>query len=366
MVNEDLTKYYNNINNLNFSELWKGEYYEKFSSDLNTLMSKLNTIVDLINKYNQIMELKASYEQLIQELNLKYDALNSCDLLTDEGKKAYESISGEIRVLESNRENLRNTILGQLNQLTNTNCEIGEMMVLGTVNNMEANTVLTTGIRDTSGFKYMLNPDEVYDSFKKVKKIYQGGYIVDVLDGNTREEKQQLFEDAMNSVLEQYTGREATVNSVLVSTALFAEKGYKLRYTHEYSDRVSVPVNNNEQFVRGLDCCSYVSWAVNKGTPEPFEWGGVGKLHQITEEVSFENLLPGDILTHVESGHQNRGHVLLIIENCPSEQKLLIAEENEASFRMTEQTFAECQYCYKGGSLEKYYTGEKVHKRGEI
>ena len=92
-----------------------------------------------------------------------------------------------------------------------------------------------------------------------------------------------------------YSGREAVVNSVLASLQLASDKGVKLQYTNIGANTGNIPYNTDEQMVDGMDCCAYVSWALNKGTAQPFHWEGVAGLADMGEEISYSEAQPGDI-----------------------------------------------------------------------
>ena len=114
---------------------------------------------------------------------------------------------------------------------------------------------------------------------------------------------------------------------------LAADKGVKYCYTNSGANLTSVPYNTNEQLVDGMDCCAFVSWAINKGSEEPFHWQGLQGLSSIGDEINYDVALPGDIF--VKANSDGSGHVGLIISNDPDNKTFIVAEARGPGYGIT-------------------------------
>ena len=155
------------------------------------------------------------------------------------------------------------------------------------------------------------------------------------------------------------------VNSVLASLQLASDKGVKLQYTNIGANTGNIPYNTDEQMVDGMDCCAYVSWALNKGTAQPFHWEGVAGLADMGEEISYSEAQPGDIFVIDETDDGGRGHVGIIIENNPETETFTVADARgpglgilirDVSYSALQQEGANG---FQVRSYEDYYTGAK-------
>ncbi len=145
----------------------------------------------------------------------------------------------------------------------------------------------------------------------------------------------EYVENIIDGISISYSGREASVNAVLTILKLAADKGVKLDYQHKGTSESS-PTVSTEDVASGVDCNAFVSWALNFGTKEQFNWRHVGGIAECSTKIEHSLSQPGDILyrrrnesffINSKGKKVSRGdHIAIIIENNPKTEEIIYAE----------------------------------------
>lgn len=215
-------------------------------------------------------------------------------------------------------------------------------------------TVRVVNLGVNSGDDYII---DIYDLIRKNNSsiIYNGDMSSFYNDTEGYSSGMEYVNKELDSILKNYSGRYAVVNSALKAIELAADKNVRIRYRHEGSNLESVPYNTNEQLVKGMDCCEFVSWAINKGSSEPFHWLGVSGLYNNGQKIEYEEALPGDIFVKYTD---TKKHVGLIIANDSANQTYIVAEAGgeDTGIWLHESSYASLKtQGYQINSYEEYY-----------
>ena len=345
-----------NVKKMNIGSIWKGAAATSYVGQIDSIITRINKEKDNIQTFENILdkvEIMKSYDRKIKALE---SSLSGLDPEEDGSKIA--RIKSSIRWYKNEKKKLKDSVIGLLGSIS-----------------PDAGSESSLLFNNTANFDYICDIKELEARIKKCY-VYFG---VDA-NGKNYGNIANLYNDAengisgvdyvngkLNSVLKSYKGREAAVNSVLMSMMLAADKGYKYRYTNSGANGYGgIKYNTNEQMMDGMDCCAYVSWAINKGTPQPFHWEGVGGLKIMGDTVDISQALPGDILAKSNSDGSG-AHVMMVVANNPETGQITIAESGGDSSNVHLSTHNYADYTrqgYKAQSLEDYYTGVKSNVNG--
>lgn len=403
------------INSLGFNNIWSGAAYDVQRKSLNDLMTKLNSTIEDVNKFDKALTLKEEYIKICKKLSSLYSTMRSCDLETEEGKSRYNSCSYQASQAEVKRAQLRTEILAILSGFSGIEAELTQMMDLNT---------------DVKDLTFLFDINELVSFYASGAPKHYGGIFAlydQYEDGVLVVDGAEYVNQQIANIASQCTSRrEVAVNVGLLLLQLCADKNVKLDYiltgsTDDYSGKKGLGqgsvdyyggiiqtewvtdneyrytykdndvnradpnlvfnsrYNNIYQIERGTDCCSMVSYIVNVATaedptvsnPEGFRWNGVAGMRNFGAEVSIENAQPGDVFVYEDNAHTG-----MFIEARPSEEdpntgKIIILESggkrsdyglNEYNYTVTEDG-----RLLIGGSIEivlldfdKVYSGEVV------
>lgn len=304
------------------------------------------------------MDLYAGCEH-VKSVNQKLDTLSntisavtlnvelSTAPLLDDAKNVVSSMINEADEINSKVTNVRNAYL-------NANPELEVLFA-----EYDASLSMLS-MSENDEFNYITLISELISANKNAA-IYSGDVskLYDTYDENGQRvagSGMNYINEQLDGVLMTYTGREAAVNSALMALKLAADKGVKYCYRHEGSNMTSVPYNTNEQLVSGMDCCEFVSWAINKGSTEPFHWQGVSGLSTMGQKIDYVEAQPGDIFVKYNS--DGSGHVGMIIANDLEQESFIIAEAKgfDEDIILDEITYSYLkQRGYQINSYKEYY-----------
>ena len=339
---DSLNSVLTNVDNLNFEGVWKSQAGEKLLTSLDDLTTKMNTECNNLTSFANAIKKIDKCIEIDEKITLLNAELALIDTSTEEGAEAAAEIQAQIEQLEQEKEKIKNEVKSAISGFGSVGTEYA------------------ISYSSAIGFDYICKIAELEALLKKCY-TYEDGNVANLyseIQANGLS-GMDYINSQLDSILESYSGREATVNSVLMSIMLAAEKGVKYDYTNNGANMVSIPYNTNEQMVDGMDCCAYVSWAVNKGTADPFHWEGVDGFASMGEEIDISEAMPGDVIV-------NDKHVAIIVDNDVENGKVTIAEAGGMSSdvhlvtydsnNLRGNSFSSGSYP-KVVSLEDYYTG---------
>lgn len=353
-----------NINNLGFSSIWSGTAYEAQSEYLTETMIKLNKCINDINDFNDILDLRDQYVEICDQISRLYVAIRSCSVDHDdpESRCSCGANYAKIAKLERQRLVLRNKIIGLLGKFVGVDAELYPAIDLSI---------------ESTDFKYLFDVDallEIYSTPGALKPTPDNYGLFDMY--NEYDENGNLIpysgekyvNDQIAWVVSQCRNeREIAVNVSLLFAKLAADKGYSLTYENDgaqgglnwgkvnwdqstgnytYKDGSGFDpsigynqgYNNVTQMEEGMDCCAWVSYALNVAiaddptapNPTGFAWQGVGGLNKFGEPVSSSETQPGDIFIAPSQGtpYGHTGMIVSIEEdpNNPGTGTVVIAE----------------------------------------
>lgn len=304
------------VGNLAFDLIWSGSSATSLIGTLSTVTNRLEQEKAKLNGFFNALDLLEVYKQNKEKINeLKARLFLIIDIPKNEEKIA--SIQGQISQLEKENANLRSQIEGILSQIT----PIG---------------ISTTLVSHDISFNYVTDIDALAHTYKlnlSAEEKAAGAVPLKKLSGratlsdfyNQVDENGNIIQDSgyeyitsvISTVQNTYSGREAAVNSALAMLKLASDKGVKLDYKHQGTNRN--PYVSTKYVVNGVDCNPWTSWVVDKGTPNGFQWRPVGGFHSVGERLNdWTKAQPGDVFV-------SEGHVGVIIENNPENQQFLVA-----------------------------------------
>lgn len=405
-LNGDVTK----INNLGFESIWNGSAYDAQSQYLTETMTDLNKCINDINDFNVILNLRDEYIKICDEISRLYSAINSCGVDHDDHESSCScgEYAARIMELEKSRLALREKIIGLLSKFVGIDAELYPPVDLNV---------------QSSGFGYLFDVDwliEIYSTPGALKPTPNGYGLFDMYneydaDGNLIPYSGEKYvNEQIAWVVSQCSNeREVAVNVSLLFAKLAADKGYSLTYENEgaqgglnwgkvnwdqstgnytYTENsgfnpnigYNQGYNNITQVEEGMDCCAWVSYALNVATaddpsvpnPSGFAWQGVGGLNTFGEPVSSSEVKPGDIFIAPSSGNPT-GHTGMIIgiEEDPSNLgtgKVIIAESGgiKSAYSINEYNYTTNSdgtiTMLSGGTIfrnmDSVYSGEEVSR----
>ena len=189
--------------------------------------------------------------------------------------------------------------------------------------------------------------EDGYDS-ERLKPLPAGMSVADyyndmvlpngtVVDGNTYANLLQA------TILREYSGREASAKSMLLPMALAAEKGLQITYEHQgtvgydktYSARKAATI---DIMLKGSDCNSLVSYATHQGATVPFSWLGVTEFRDRNyNKYKFDNYSDAQVADVLLNGK----HVMMVIENDPETETMIVAESTGPGNMVTKWSYQE-------------------------
>ena len=287
-IENKLTELMNQLQQLNpneFESIWKGEAKEKLLTDLKNTLTKINNEQEKVNKFAKALHILYSYKITKQQL----DALKmqlSITSSTPENASAISNLKSKISTYASTTANLKkeiNNILLSFQQVSSTVEKV-------TYQQEQPN--------------YIVDLREYIELFKNgnLKQISNSGSLYKYVS-------EQEVKERMNVIKENYTGRDAVVNSALGIVQIAAEKGMKLDYD---LIKGTNRLQNIDGIATGSDCCTFASWALSQGSNHIQKTYSTTEFMTLGQKVDYSQVTTGDIYTNKYSGG---GHVMLVVEN---------------------------------------------------
>lgn len=308
-----------NIGSLTFDLIWSGSAATSLISSLSNITNKLNIERAKLDGFFRALDLLEKYKQNKETIaRLKFQLMCIPDTEKNSGERA--ALQAQINQLEQENQALRGQIEGILSQITPVGSEtnlvahnvefnyatgVDELLALYDHRLTEAEKAAGIGIlRQLKGSARL---DSYYDQVDENGNVIKGsGY--------------QYITGILNTVKNTYTGREAAVNTALVLLKLASDKGLKLDYKHQGTNQN--PYVSTAYVMNGVDCNPWTAYCVDKGTPTRFQWRPVNGFLSVGTGIPYENwsqAQPGDVMV-------NQGHVGIIIENDPANNRFVVAE----------------------------------------
>lgn len=139
MNTTDLSDRYNNLNKIKLNTIWTGSAGEANVNSLNNLTNDLNKCINDLTLFDGILELKDQYIEICEEISRLDGLISSCsvDHSDEEASCSCGYYASQIQALETQRLELRETIIGLLGQFTGINPETHGPVDLTTHDNTE-------------------------------------------------------------------------------------------------------------------------------------------------------------------------------------------------------------------------------------
>ena len=291
-----------NIENIQFDSIWTGGSSEKLTGDLKTILENIKSQEENITTFIAALQYLQTYKTNKERLQGLQVILNSTSNMVDDNSKS--QLQSEISNLSSLNNSYRQSIKGLLSSIT----------PISSTASLVNYTI--------SGTDYILDINEFYELFEnnELTKIPDSGKS-SLYDYYSKEE----VEAVLANIKENYSGREATVNSALAIMKLASDAGVKLDY--DWGGGHST-VTSTDSVATGVDCSAFASWAINQGSTETFSTRTTSGLINTGTKIDYSDAQVGDILVY-RSG--DSGHVVLVVENNPETETFLVAEANGSS-----------------------------------
>jgi len=295
------------------SSIWSGGAATTLLNDVKTVLdnvtensnnvSSFTTALNKLDEYKQKKELLDSDNEKMESYrtqlrNTPNDEYNRTTI--ERLNSNISSLQTEITNLTTEKSNLKKTIVDALNSITSISSTI-----------QAVSSVDVSG--DLDG--YVVNLYDLLSDFQSGKLSNMNGSLYNYYS-------QEEVQSTLDKVQQQYSGRDAAVNSALSVMSLASQKGVKLDYVWGGGHHSgSATINDVAQ---GTDCSGFVSWAVDQGTSSSFQSMTTSGLINQGQQVNYENAKRGDILV---SG----GHAILIVDNDANSKNFLVAEASTPS-----------------------------------
>ena len=289
-IENKLTELTNKINQLNpndFESIWKGKSKEKLITDLKNTITKINNEQEKVNKFAKALHILHSYKITKQQLDALRMQLNMTTSIP-ENESTIANLKSKISTFNSTATNLKkeiNNILASFQQVSSTVEKV-------TYQQEQPN--------------YIVDLREYVDLFKNgnLKQISNSGSLYKYVS-------EQEVKERMNIIKQNYTGRDAVVNSALGIVQIAAEKGVKLDYD---LIKGTNRLQNIDGIATGSDCCTFASWALSQGSNNIQKTYNTTEFMSMGQKVDYSQVTTGDIYTNKYSGG---GHVMIVVENHP-------------------------------------------------
>lgn len=320
-VNEKVGKISDGITDIqaiDFESVWSGPAYATVADDFSKIVSKLEEQVGNVHQFVGALEKLQTYSDNKDKISNLNSSLSSIPN-TKENASQRSSLSSQISALEKENSTLKSKIESILSSFSAISSDL---------------EVIHFDIDDFDGdVKTLLSDDFYLYDLSSLTSAYSGHSLqmlsvgdslynyynqVDA-NGNVIEGSGKAYvEGVIQQIQQDYSGREAAVNSALAILQLAADKNLRINYQHKGTTGVD-PYVPTASVASGVDCNPFVSWCLDKGTPGGFQWRPVSDFTSIGNTVSdWTQAQPGDVLA-------NGGHVALVVENDTENGKFVIA-----------------------------------------
>ena len=308
----------NSMRNMAFDMIWSGKAQVNLVGKLTNLLSQADAEKSKLNSY--------------------FGALNDLELYK-QNKENINSLSAKLYFIPDDEKHSgeRSAIISQIQELKNKNAELKSKIesVMSSINSIgsavnlvsyDVNFNYITDVNELlNRYDYTLTAEEKAAGQTFLNQLKGGQSLASYYNfvdenGNTIEGSgYQYIINVMTSVQNSYSGREAAVNSALAMLKLASDKNVKLDYVHKGTSGQN-PYVRTSDVITGVDCNPWTSYCVDKGTPNGFQWRPVTGFYGVGENLTdWTKAQPGDVFV-------NSGHVGIIIENDPANNRFVVAE----------------------------------------
>lgn len=326
------------INGIAFDKVWSGSAHDSFISKLQVQTRNLELVKGNIDTFNSALDELNNYKAKKEKMDsLKAELASIPDNETNKSTRA--AISSEIGELNAELIRLKESIQAKINQIVGNDIS-------------KDTTAKDTTVVDDKGFEYVVDIESLKQRLKGLglsPNLYNAYNYTDANGNNVAGINYVL--GVLDNIKAKYTGREAAVNCTLALIKLAADAGFKMPYVHKGTTGVEPYVPTNE-VVTGVDCNPFVSWAVDKGVSNGFQWRPVGEFRGVGKEVSYNQLQPGDVLS-------GEGHVMFVVANDPANNKLTVAHASgtQIGILVQDKQYSQLAGEYSGRDMTDVYNG---------
>lgn len=296
---------------VSFDSVWSGGAHDSMTASLTNLFSKTNTEISNIRSFASALDSLQKYKEHKEKIAaLKTQYYNIPNTKENQSRRA--SLRSQFNSLEVSNNQARKSIISAISNYGSVSSEI---------------EVVTYDPSGEDYGQFIFDVDSLvarYANGGNGKPLVKLGDYASLYDyynkldanGNPIEGTgKQYVEGIIKGIQEKYSGRDAAVNCALAMMQLAADKGVKLDYQHKGTAGIE-PYVPTEQVASGVDCNPFVSWCVDKGVEDGFQWRPVGNFRSIGNEISRDNwntAKPGDLLS-------SEGHIIMIVDNDPDKK----------------------------------------------
>lgn len=290
------------VKGVSFDGVWSGDAYSNLSSDLETVIKKIDTQKKALSNFVDALNKLDKYKKNDEEISSKRSTLSSL-ADTPENASKISNLRADISSLEKENTTLKSDIKSLISGISSVSSEI-EIV--------EAN--IST---DYEGYVVDL---------ADMLALFRSGSLTQLSDYNQSSNSlydyysKEDVESMLSEIKQKYTGRDAAVNCALGIMKMASDVGVKLDYDWGGGHTA---VANVDSVANGVDCSGFASWVINQGSSEDFRPRGTVSLVNVGKKISYEEAQKGDILVYNTNGS---GHVIMIIDNNPETQQFLVAE----------------------------------------
>lgn len=333
-INENISSLSNIISNIkaiDFGNIWSGDVYNKRSSELINVVSKMEKQKNFLSSFVSALEKLQSYQENYNEINNLNSMLDSIlDIPGNYSRRSEINIS--ISKLRSDNESLKSSIDSLVGSIESISSELE--VIKFDVNSFD------------SYDEYMLDITQLLEKFQSgsLSKIKNGISLYDYYSKSEVDAK-------INQIKSQYKGRDAAVNCALGVMEMAADVGLKLDYDWGGGHTA---VTDIDHIANGVDCSSFASWAINQGASSTFETKTASGLLNVGNKVSYEDAQKGDILVY---SNNESDHVVMIVDNAPETKQFLVAEaaNSNAGVVMRTRSYSSLYGTYQARDLSDIY-----------
>lgn len=361
---ENSSESLSSVKNISFDGVWSGAAYDTLTSALENTIAKADIELANYESFSAAMEELESYKTKKERYDKLTELINGIHYPDSEkDPEGYASAcataagyKAEQATLKDEMDKLRKSIESTLSAITANSSELtavkfnyddGEF-------NLDFDIADLYTMYNNGSLKIMNSGKSLYDYYD----IYDD-------DGNLIRSGKEYVEGIITDIQSKYSGREAAVNCGLAMLQLAADVGIKINYEHAGTDS-DVYVRTSD-VASGVDCNPFVSWCLDKGVDDGFQWRPVsyfyddGRFPDTIDYTNWSNAQAGDVLA-------NGGHVMMIVENNTETGTFTVmhASGSNAGITVSERSYASLKSDgYKVKDMTNVYDGSYDTDRWE-
>ena len=202
-----------NVKNLDMNSVWKGSAATFCNNSLNEIINRINKERENIQTFNSVLDKVEKLKELDSKIQKERNSLYGLDSKKDFNR--INAINSAIRWYTNEREKLKASIISMLGSIA-----------------PDAGGDSSLSFNNTTNFDYICDIKELEEIVRKCR-VYPGNVANLYNDVQANGLSGMDFVNSqLDGVKNSYTGREAAVNSVLMSLMLASNKGVKYKYTN--------------------------------------------------------------------------------------------------------------------------------------